>query len=38
MTDADNFGVELPADLDASVKAVFLGAVFLVDFVHFEGR
>lgn len=38
MTDADNFGVELPAELDPMTKAVFLGAVFLVDFVHFEGK
>jgi uncharacterized protein YxjI len=35
-TDADNFGVTFPADWDPEVKAVFLGAVFLVDFVHFE--
>lgn len=37
-TDADTFGMELPAELDSNTKAVFLGAVFLIDFVHFEGR
>ena len=35
-SDADNFGVQWPADLDVSAKAVLLGAVFLIDFVHFE--
>jgi uncharacterized protein YxjI len=35
-TDADNFGLELPADLDADQKALLLGATFLIDFVHFE--
>lgn len=35
-TDADNFGVELPAALDLDQKALFLGATFLIDFVHFE--
>ncbi|NLF70685.1 MAG: scramblase [Candidatus Anammoximicrobium sp.] len=37
-TDADKFGVTFPADWDVSVKAVFLGAVFLIDFVHFENQ
>ncbi len=35
-SDADNFGVTFPRDWDPSVKAIFLGAVFLIDFVHFE--
>ena len=35
-TDADNFGVTFPVDLDVKMKAVMLGAVFLVDFVYFE--
>ena len=35
-TDADNFGLELPAALDTDLKALFLGATFLIDFVHFE--
>ena len=29
-TDADNFGVTFPMDLDAKVKATMLGAVFLI--------
>ena len=37
-TDADKFGVTFPAEWDAAVKAVFLGAVFLIDFAHFENR
>ena len=35
-TDADNFGVTFPADWDVELKALFVGAVFLIDFVHFE--
>ena len=35
-TDADNFGVSFPASWDKKIKALFLGAVFLIDFVHFE--
>ena len=35
-TDADNFGVQWPADLDVNSKAILLGAVFLIDFAHFE--
>ena len=37
-TDADNFGVMFPAEWDVKLKALFLGAVFLIDFVHFENR
>ena len=37
-TDADNFGVTFPASWDFTLKAVFLGAVFLIDFVHFENK
>lgn len=29
-TDADNFGLEFPMDLDVSMKAVLLGAAFLI--------
>ena len=29
-TDADNFGVSFPVDLDVSMKAVVLGCVFLI--------
>jgi len=35
-TDADNFGISFPAELDKDKKAILLGAVFLIDFVHFE--
>lgn len=38
ITDADNFGVMLPAEWDVKLKALFLGAVFLIDFVHFENQ
>jgi hypothetical protein len=38
VTDADNFGVMFPADGDVESKALFLGAVFLIDFVHFENK
>jgi hypothetical protein len=37
-TNADNFGIEWPVDLGESHKALLLGAVFLIDFVHFEAR
>ena len=37
-TDADNFGINFPKGLNADRKAIFLGAVFLIDFVHFERR
>lgn len=35
-TDADNFGVTFPLDLDVKMKATLLGAVFLLDFMFFE--
>lgn len=37
-TDADNFGVMFPAEWDVKLKALFIGAVFLIDFVHFENK
>ena len=37
-TDADNFGMMLPAAWDVKLKSLFLGAVFLIDFVHFENK
>jgi len=37
-TDADNFGVMFPAGIDVNQKAVLLGAVFLIDFAHFENK
>nr|XP_050041982.2 phospholipid scramblase 3-like [Dermacentor andersoni] len=36
LTDADNFAVTFPMDLDVKIKAVLLGAVFLIDFIYFE--
>jgi uncharacterized protein YxjI len=35
-TTADNFGITFPQTLEVNQKAVFLGALFLIDFVHFE--
>ncbi len=37
-TDADNFGVTYPVEWEDKTKAIFLGAVFLIDFVHFENK
>ncbi|XP_043486216.1 phospholipid scramblase 1-like isoform X2 [Polistes fuscatus] len=35
-TDADNFGISFPIDLDVKIKAVLLGACLLIDFMYFE--
>ena len=37
-TDADTFSLEFDLSMSGDGKAFFLGAVFLIDFVHFEGR
>jgi len=37
-TDADNFGVTFPSDWPVERKTLALGAVFLIDFVHFEDK
>ncbi|KAF4089588.1 hypothetical protein AMELA_G00067730 [Ameiurus melas] len=37
-TDADNFGIKFPLDLDVKIKAVLLGACFLIDFMFFENK
>lgn len=37
-TDADNFGINFPKGISTNQKAVFLGALFLIDFVHFEKK
>jgi len=37
-TDADNFGISFPLDLDVKVKATLLGAVFLIDFMYYEQK
>ncbi len=29
-TDADNFGISFPIDLDVNIKAILLGACFLI--------
>ncbi len=35
-TDADDFGIHFPKEISTEQKALLLGAVFLIDFVHFE--
>ncbi|XP_028156275.1 phospholipid scramblase 1 isoform X3 [Ostrinia furnacalis] len=35
-TDSDYFGINFPMDLDVKIKAVLLGACFLIDFMFFE--
>ncbi|XP_063578330.1 phospholipid scramblase 2 isoform X4 [Pongo abelii] len=35
-TDADNFGIQFPRDLDVKMKAVMIGACFLIDYMFFE--
>lgn len=35
-TDTDNFGIQFPLDMDVKMKAVLLGACFLIDFMFFE--
>jgi len=35
-TDADNYGINFPIDLDVKEKATLLGAAFLIDFMYFE--
>jgi hypothetical protein len=37
-TDADNFGVTFPDNWPNEHKAIFMGAVFLIDFAHFENK
>ncbi|KAJ8048524.1 Phospholipid scramblase 2 [Holothuria leucospilota] len=37
-TNADNFCINFPMDLDVRVKATLLGALFLMDFMMFEQR
>ena len=36
LTDVDTFGIQFPLDLDVKMKAVMLGACFLIDFMFFE--
>ena len=37
-TDADNFGISFPMDLDAKMKAVVLASAFLIDFMYYEKK
>lgn len=37
-TTADNFGIQFPRNMNLEHKAILLGAVFLIDFVHFEQK
>ncbi|KAJ6632942.1 Phospholipid scramblase 2 [Pseudolycoriella hygida] len=37
-TDADNFRIKFPSDLDVKLKAVILGASMLIDFMYFENN
>ncbi|MCL4133686.1 UNVERIFIED_CONTAM: hypothetical protein GTU68_048025, partial [Idotea baltica] len=37
-TDTDYFGITFPMDLDVHIKAVLLGAAFLIDFMFFEQK
>lgn len=37
-TDADNFGIQFPSDANVEIRGLLLGAVFLIDFVHFERK
>ncbi|CAG7717955.1 unnamed protein product [Allacma fusca] len=36
ITESDNFGIRLPGDLQASLKATLLGAVFCIDYSYYE--
>lgn len=38
ITDEDNFALELTDNLSLKEKQVLLGAIFLIDFVHFEKK
>lgn len=38
ITKADNFGIVFPAEANNRVKGLLLGAVFLIDFAHFEKK
>lgn len=37
-TNASFFGITFPMDLDVRIKAVLLGATFLIDFMFFENH
>jgi uncharacterized protein YxjI len=37
-TDADNFGIEMGPRMNADLRLLALGAIFLIDFLYFEDR
>lgn len=37
-TNADNFSLSIPKNMQVEHKAILLGAIFLIDFVHFENK
>lgn len=37
-SDSDNFGLSFPATMDVKSKALLLGALFLMDYMYYEGR
>jgi len=37
-TDADNFCVKFPLDMDVRMKALYFGAMMLIDFMYFEQK
>lgn len=37
-TNADNFGIQFPQDLDVKAKGTLLGALFLIEFMFFEQK
>lgn len=38
LTDADNFVLSFPMDMEVRTKSLLLGALFLIDFVYFERK
>lgn len=38
LTDADNFSIEFPASTEMDNKCLLLGALFLIDLLHFERK
>ncbi|XP_039072424.1 phospholipid scramblase 2-like isoform X2 [Hyaena hyaena] len=36
ITNADKFGIQFPFNLDVKIKALMLGASFLIDYMYFE--
>ncbi|XP_054556726.1 phospholipid scramblase 1-like isoform X2 [Talpa occidentalis] len=36
ISNADKFGIQFPFDLDVKIKALMLGASFLIDYMYFE--